>query len=325
MELAKIKYYPGKLTEGFETYSPIVLRKMFDGKKISPILSYPSPSDSKERSVFNENQLHISISGFQEKYSLIIENSKLRLTNEDESGQYILKPISDLPKNSEFAPANEHLTMQIAQQIFKIETAENALIFFQDGKPAYITKRFDVNKNGEKLAIEDFASLLQKSPATHGEQYKYQGNYLELFETLKKYVPAAKVEAPKLFKLILFNYLFSNGDAHLKNFSLIETEQGDFKLSPAYDLLNTKIHIADADFALKEGLLPKSIRTGKIKDQFFLLSQKAGIPEKTTAKIFKNITSHEKEVIELTNRSFLNEQLKRNFIQSYQTKLKKLG
>ena len=325
MDQHKIKYCPGKLTEGFDTYSPIVLKKMFDGKKISPVLPKTSPSDSKERSVFNENQLHISISGFQEKYSLLIENSKLRLTTEDERGQYILKPISDLPKNSEFAPANEHLTMQIAQQIFKIETAENALTFFENGKPAYLTKRFDVKKNGEKLAVEDFASLLQKSPATHGEQYKYQGNYLELFETLKKFVPASKVEAPKLFTLILFNYLFSNGDAHLKNFSLIETEQGDFKLSPAYDLLNTKIHIEDADFALSDVLLPKSIAKGKIKEQFILLGQKAEIPEKIISKIFKNLTSHENEVIELTSRSFLSEQLKRNFIQSYQTRLKKIS
>ena len=127
MDQHKIKYCPGKLTEGFDTYSPIVLKKMFDGKKIRPFLPYTAPSDSKERSVFNENQLHISISGFQEKYSLLIENSKLRLTTEDERGQYILKPISDLPKNSEFAPANEHLTMQIAQQIFKIETKSTSI------------------------------------------------------------------------------------------------------------------------------------------------------------------------------------------------------
>ena len=34
-------------------------------------------------------------------------------------------------------PANEHLTMQIARQVYGIETAENALIFFNDGTPAY--------------------------------------------------------------------------------------------------------------------------------------------------------------------------------------------
>lgn len=56
-------------------------------------------------------------------------------------------------------------------------------------------------------------------------------------------------------KLLIFNYLFSNGDTHFKNYSLIETSMGDFKLSPAYDLLNRSIHIEDKDFALEDGLL----------------------------------------------------------------------
>jgi len=214
--------------------------------------------------------------------------------------------------------------MQIAKQVFKIETAENALVFFKDGSPAYLTKRFDYNEIGDKLAVEDFASLLGKSPATDGEQYKYEGNYLELFEALKKYVPAWKVETPKLFALIVFNYLFSNGDAHLKNFSLIETQQGDFKLSPAYDLLNTKIHIDDADFALKEGLLPKSISKGKIIDQLFILGEKAEMTEKSIIKVIQNLTSKEDKVQDLIDKSYLSEKLKRNYLQSYQHRLKKL-
>ncbi|MFV0228528.1 HipA domain-containing protein [Empedobacter falsenii] len=315
---------PGSLKENFTTYSPVVLKKMFNGKKVSPFLNYSTPTNRKDQSRFNQNQTHISISGFQEKYSLVLDGNALRLTNENESGQYILKPISDLPKNSEFAPANEHLTMQIAKQIFKIETAENALVFFEDGSPAYLTKRFDYDENGNKLAVEDFASLLGKSPATDGEQYKYEGNYLELFEALKKYVPAWKVEAPKLFTLIVFNYLFANGDAHLKNFSLIETQQGDFKLSPAYDLLNTKIHIEDSDFALKDGLLPKSNSKGKVIDQFIVLGEKAGITEKSIIKVLQNLTSKEDQVVGLIGRSFLSEKLKRNYLQSYQRRLKKL-
>ncbi|MCO5231547.1 MAG: HipA domain-containing protein [Chitinophagales bacterium] len=321
---SEISNCPGSLKEGFSIYSPTVIKKLFGGKKVSPILPYLSPSNAEDKKFFNANQTHISISGFQEKYSLILEGNKLRLTNEGEHGQYILKPISELPKNAEFAPANEYLTMQIAQQVFKIETAENALVFFEDGNSAYLTKRFDYDTDGNKLAVEDFASLLQKSPAKDGEQYKYEGNYLEIFEALKKYVPAWKVDAPKLFSLILFNYLFSNGDAHLKNFSLIETRQGDFKLSPAYDLLNTKIHIDDTAFALKGGLLPKSLTQGKILNQFMLLGEKAEIPEKTVSKIIKNLNSHEDKVIDLINRSFLSKKLKRNYLQTYLEKVKKL-
>lgn len=331
MEL-KITNCPGSLKEGFSSYSKPILKKMFNGQKISPILPYLSPTSAEEKEIFNENQTHISISGFQEKYSLILDGKNLRLTHKDEHGQYILKPISDLPKNKEYAPANEHLTMQIAQQVFKMEVAENALIFFADGSPAYITKRFDrlensslvESKKENKLAVEDFASLLQKSPPTHGEQYKYEGSYFELFEGLKKYIPAWKVEAPKLFTLILFNYLFSNGDAHLKNFSIIETQQGDYKLSPAYDLLNTRIHIEDSKFALKEGLLPKSISKGNDLEQFILLAEKAEIPQKTIMKIISNLTSSHEKIGQLTDHSFLSEKLKRNYLQAYQGRLNRL-
>jgi len=69
--------------------------------------------------------------------------------------------------------------MQIAQQVFGIETAENALIFFGNRAPAYITKRFDVVPCGLKLAQEDFVSLAVKSPQTHGTDYKYLGSYWE--------------------------------------------------------------------------------------------------------------------------------------------------
>lgn len=85
-----------------------------------------------------------------------------------------------------------------------------------------------------------------------------------------------------------------------------------------------KIHIEDSDFALKEGLLPKAIATGKIKDQFIQLGEKAEISEKTIAKIFKNLTSHEEKITDLIYHSFLSEKLKRNYLQSYQRKVKRL-
>jgi serine/threonine-protein kinase HipA len=117
-----------------------------------------------------------------------------------------------------------------------------------------------------------------------------------LFALLKKYVPAYSEEAPKLFKIILFNYLLSNGDAHFKNLSLIETSLGDFRLSPAYDLLNSRIHINNRDFALEDGLLPKKDAKGKIREQFYLLGTLAEIPLKQLDKIMGLLTSKEAEV-----------------------------
>jgi serine/threonine-protein kinase HipA len=273
---------------------------------------------------FEENATRMSISGVQEKFSIIQLKNKIRLTKEGEQGTHILKPIPSVSKNADQMPANEHLTMQIAQQVFGIETAENALIFFGNGDPAYITKRFDVVAGGLKLAQEDFASLAGKSPQTHGTDYKYLGSYWDLFEFMRENLPSYKVESLKLFKLLVFNYLFSNGDAHLKNFSIIETPHGDFKLSPAYDLLNSRIHIDDKDFALDEGLIPARMGQGNVAKQFRLLAEHAGIPEKQTNAILALMVSKSDQVKKLIDASFLKERIKRNYFQSYQLRFNKL-
>ena len=221
-------------------------------------------------------------------------------------------------------PADEHLTMQIAHQVYGIETAENALIFFKNGTPAYITKRFDVKDDGIKLEQEDFASLAKRTPQTHGEHYKYLGNYSELFELMHDYLPTYKVEAPKLLKTLIFNYLFSNGDAHYKNFSIIETPMGDYRLSPAYDLLNSQIHIEDKDFALDDGLLPKNLTHAKTSLQFSKLSEMAGIIEKIFKNIMDLMISKSDSVEKLVAASFLNDSTKRNYLQAYQGRLKQL-
>ena len=323
MDFKQIVVCPSTLVKNHNTYSTTALKRVFYGKKVSAILNYDSPASNENTdALFIENRKRMSISGVQKKFSVLLEKNKLRLIQENEQGQYILKPIPNVGKKANQMPANEHVTMQIARQVFNIETAENALIFFKNGDPAYITKRFDIKEDGSKWAQEDFASLAERTPQTHGEDYKYVGNYLEIFTLLKKYAPAYTIESIKLFKLILFNYLFSNGDAHFKNFSLIETPLGDFKLSPAYDLLNSRIHIEDKDFALENGLLPPSLSKGKITVQFYNLGELVGISKKQVEKVFKDITSKKEQVLALIEASFLDKKTKRNYTKIIKLDLK---
>ena len=173
MSLPDIQYCPGTLAPGYRTYSRTALVRVFQGKKVSHLLPYDPPaSNAATDELFDENRKHMSISGVQEKFSILLEKNKLRLINAGERGGYILKPVSTAGKRPDQMPVNEHLTMQIARQVYQIETAENALTFFQNGAPAYITKRFDVGENGTKLAQDDFASLAGRTPQTHGEHYK---------------------------------------------------------------------------------------------------------------------------------------------------------
>jgi serine/threonine-protein kinase HipA len=325
MNLPELKYCPGTLAEGFNGYSRTCLKRVFQGKAVHYVLPYDSPATNAEADeLFEHNRKSMSVSGVQEKFSVLLEKNKLRLTNEGERGTYILKPIPGAGKNPDQMPANEHLTMQLARQVYGIETAENALIFFKNGAPAYITRRFDIKDDGAKLAQEDFASLAGRTPQTHGEHYKYSGNYFQLFELMQTHLSAYKSEALKLLKLLIFNYLFSNGDAHFKNFSILETSMGDYRLSPAYDLLNSRIHIADTDFALEDGLLPKNIALGSVRAQFARLAERAGINEKIFKDSLDLMLSKTTQVEKLITASFLNESTKRNYWQAYQGRLKQM-
>lgn len=323
-----IEVCPGTLAKGFDTYSKTCLKKVFQGKKVSHILPYnPSRVSEEDAGKFMENRKRISISGVQEKMSVILDKNKLRLTNEGEQGNYILKPIPIDLKKVDQVPANEHLTMQIAQQVYGIHTAENALIFFKNGEAAYITKRFDVKDNGTKWGKEDFATLAGKTAENAGPGFKYESSYEELAELVQKYVSAYVVELEKLFSLIVFNYLFSNGDAHLKNFSVLESPGGDYFLSPAYDLVNTRIHVDDTDFALDNGLFKDGFQSPSFKktgypgiDDFLEFGVRIGIKESRVQKLLNSFIKKQDFVEELVNRSFLSNSSKRAYVLHYNTR-----
>ncbi len=328
MDLEKINCCPGTLAEGFKTYSPGCLRNVFNNRKVSHVLPYEQPrlNESVEE-MFMENRKRISISGVQEKISLILEKNVLRLTKKGEHGTYILKPIPRDLKKVDQVPANEHLTMQIASQVYGLKTAANALIFFKDGTPAYITKRFDVKPDGNKWGKEDFATLAGKTKDNAGGNFKYNYSYEELGYLIQKDVPAWRIEIERYFSLVLFNYLFSNGDAHLKNFSLLETPAGDYILSPAYDLINTRLHVDDTDFALDKGLFADSYKSGKSritghahKTDFIEFGRRIGIAENRIEKLIAPFLEKQPKVEYLLSNSFLNEPCKRAYLLNYNTK-----
>jgi serine/threonine-protein kinase HipA len=109
-----------------------------------------------------------------------------------------------------------------------------------------------------------------------------------------------------------------------KNFSILETELIDYRLSPAYDLLNSRIHVKDTDFALDQGLLPSSIRSGQIATQFAKLADLAGISPPIFDQVMARMVSGNEQVQQLVSASFLSQSTQRNYLQLYQSRLKRL-
>lgn len=291
-------------------------------------MPYEQPQQSEEVAEhFIENRKRISTSGVQEKLSLMLEKNLLRLTKEREKGTYLIKPIPRDLKKVDQVPANEDLTMQIAKQVYGINTAENAMIFFKNGSPAYIKKRFDVKDDGGKWGKEDFATLAGNTKVNAGANFKYEHSYEELGMLIQKYVPAWRVEIEKYFSLMVFNFLFSNGDAHLKNFSLLESNSGDYLLSPAYNLVNTKLHIDDIDFTLFKGLFADSFKREQYKKSghpsqydFTKFAQRIGVTESRVEKLLNPFLEKQPFMETLVSRSFLSNANKRKYLLMHHTK-----
>lgn len=321
---------PGCYNENEKGYCLSCRKLLFDGAKVSPILNFESPK-AGNLPAFQEKTSRLSISGVQLKYSLMLDGKELKLT--EKRGQYILKPIppTTLIVNPDQAPENEHLTMQIASQIFGIQAAPNALIYFKDGTPAYLTRRFDVQQDGSKHLQEDMAQISGQSRQSLGENFKYQGSYKRIGEMISLHVAAAYPALESFFRIVLFNYIFSNGDAHLKNFSLIRTSMGDYTLSPAYDLMSTVLHTpheSDTALNLYEGDLDSAYyNTYGCYGQpnFRELANRIGLINMRTNRIISNLLLSRDRVADMITNSFLKEEVKEKYQAAYRDKIRRMG
>ena len=272
-----------------------------------------------------------SVSGVQEKVQLKRVRGGYEIVAS--GGDAILKPV---PRNmaAKFAadiPVNEHLTMQIAAKMFGVHTAENELVTLKDGEYAYLTRRFD-RRDGHPIRQEDFCQLSGRSEDTHGSNYKYDASYEELAELVRKFCPSAAVENPKVFFIVLFNYVFANGDAHLKNFSLYQSPQGDYILTPAYDLLNTAVHFPNDPSAAALDFFADGHFTSRYEDlgfyssaDFVELGRCFGVGEGEVRRMMAGFSSRADEVEAAVAKSLLSSDAKARYLFLFRDRLRALA
>ena len=331
--MKELNHCPSTLADGFSTYSPTACKKLFDGQKVSHLLDFEIDEISKTSETMVAMR-RISVSGAQEKFPAVIENGIIRISQTDERSRYILKPApwdNNTLYTRKQIPANEHLTMQIASQVYGIITAENGLCFTPHGDMVYITKRFDIAKDGSKYLMEDFASLVGKNEAEQGTYFKYDGCFEDIAYAIKRYIPAWMIAMERFFKLVVFNYIYGNGDDHLKNFSIMRIGE-HYQLAPAYDLMNTCLHIEGDDLGLNGGLsltLEKSDvyeRTGHpCRLDFERFGEHIGLKKKRIEMILDSFSVLPDEVERLTNNSFLNDKLKRTYLRIVKERIQRFN
>lgn len=311
-------------TEGFSAAARKALAGG-TGRVVPHVLPFVK-ADLRLPAVLRKNQRN-SISGVQTKVLLSLENGSFSVV--ESGGDFILKPVPE-DSRSRFAadiPANEHLTMQIASQVFGISTAANACVRFADGELAYLTRRFD-RRAGKTVRQEDLCQVAGRSEETHGSSYKYDFSYEEMAGIIRKAVPAASVELCKVLRLVLFDYIFGNGDAHLKNFSVYESDLGDYVMTPAYDLLNTFLHYpADLSFmalSLFKGdeMTPEFEQLGFYSaPDFVRLGRAYGMDEHSVLELIRRFKTKVDAVEALIRRSFLTADAQKEYLRIFHDRL----
>lgn len=299
--MSKCLYCYQELDEGQVDFHPSCARKFF-GNDTPPILPYTR--DNMTELAKQVIRTSTSVTGVQAKMSLDVnrgsKNEPARFTIVGLWGKYIFKPQSAKYPN---LPELEDLTMKMAE-IAHIRTARHTLIRLADGELGYLTLRMDRGRKGEKISMLDMCQLTNRLT-----EHKYYGTYQQLAETIKKYSSAPMLDVQRFWEIVLFSWMTGNSDMHCKNFSLIDSGNGEYVLSPAYDLL--AVLLADPqdpeEMAMSFSLGGK--KNGFKRNTFMSAFTQSGIPATVADRMINRMAGYLPDWKRLISHSFLSEKM----------------
>jgi len=217
----------------------------------------------------------LSLAGAQAKFGLYEEGGCWYATQGLAPTTHIIKPAS---AEYESLLLNEFFMMRLAQAC-GLSSATTSIV---TAGSAYglAVERFDrLRQPGcvARLGQEDFCQALSVMPQ---EKYEADGGpgFEQLFQTTLLYASSPREDLRQLMRVLLFNYLIGNCDAHAKNFSLVrDLSSGSLRLAPAYDLVSTTFY-GDALFRSMAMKIGEHSHIDRITTtDFELLSIKAGV------------------------------------------------
>ncbi len=220
-----------------------------------------------------------SLAGIQMKFSMQEHDGRYNLPKGDVLGDWIVKTPSTKHKD---VPVNEFTTMTLASMVgvsvpviklVELDQLDNLPpINLPNEKLAFAIKRFDRN-NDQRIHMEDFAQVLVKYPH---EKYN-SASYEQIAHILYHYSGDGLADTQQLARRLLANILLANGDAHIKNWSLLYSDQITPRLSPAYDIVMTSVYIEnERQYALNLGKTKEWYAV--TYENFEAWAKRAGVP-----------------------------------------------
>ncbi len=213
----------------------------------------------------------MALPGVQDKTSAAMINLPVARAGE----RYILKlnPIGEYPHLVE----NEAFFLAAARAS-GLGVPASDLVTDREGAHGLLVRRFDritVEGRVHALAVEDGCQAADRPPAD-----KYLLDADRTFAALAHACGAPTVAGRELVRQLAFAYLTGNGDAHAKNFSILQDVTGEWRVSPVYDAPCSHLY-GDTTMALSIGG-----RSGAefSVDDFVALGQALDVPPRATMR-----------------------------------------
>lgn len=224
----------------------------YSDSKLPPV----STEDGGDVDSDESSEFKFSLAGVQLKYSVLASGRSITMPVRGEAGNAILK-VPDPRPGFAHVPEAEHAAMELAAlsgiNVARTSLVDVAQVLKKDdwygggSSTGLLIDRFDRKGPIQRVHAEQLAQVLWISAKRHKAKYA-EAN----FETIARLISGiCGVESiPEVIDRIVFNALIGNGDAHLKNWSIIYPDGRTPILSPAYDIVPTVLYVSQDDLGL---------------------------------------------------------------------------
>ena len=187
-----------------------------------------------------------SLAGVQMKFSSVRQDGRFNISAQIGADSWIIKTPSTIHRN---VPENEYSAMKLAEsigvdipeiQLIPLEKLDNLPDIVRPNESvAYGIRRFDrgdSEKDGKiRIHAEDFAQIFE----FYAHKKYNHANYEQIGRVIYQFSQKGLADLQQMARRLLANILLGNGDAHLKNWSMMYPDRVRPQLSPAYDIVTT--------------------------------------------------------------------------------------
>jgi len=230
--LSAVRSFPMLLALGGDLSGAVEVRPDVDiSSLVDPPEGWPHDSGS------DRPRLAFSLAGVQLKFSMLREGRRFTLPMSGVGGQWIVK----LPDRTfRDVPSNEHAMMRWAAaagcDVPGTELVTGADVGLPESlvaaaEPVFAIRRFD-RADDRRIHVEDLAQVREVAP-----RYKYDNSSYDAIGRVIRTVAGDAAFEEYVRRLVLV-VAMGNGDAHLKNWSLIYRDGSTAELAPAYDMVS---------------------------------------------------------------------------------------